>query len=85
VKCDWVKVNLNQRVRVNLTEEGKRTLLSHYAESGVAMGSGIVMGFRLPVEMQLWELMGIFGSCLQSSGTSTPFEKNTIEIQEGIL
>lgn len=83
MKGDWVKVNLNQRVRVVLTRRGQLDLQDRYNRAACdALYPGWYGGV---IEMSLWELFGIFGTSLKFSGTNTPFESNNIEIQEGIL
>jgi hypothetical protein len=79
----WIAVNLNQTVRVTLTEQGRQTLIAYHSRHSPD-NSLRVTKLVTTFETQLWVLMGIFGSVLQTPGVGGPFENNRIEIQEGI-
>lgn len=68
-----MKINMNDRVRVKLTDKGEEILdavefASYYERDG---------GY---LEFTLWELMQIFGRHFHMGMTEMPFVNNSIEL-----
>jgi len=80
-----IKINQDNRVRVQLTEFGKRTIKTFYGALGLPPShqpvgiTGPVLVYDL-LEVQLWELFNIFGHCFFKSATEMPFVDNEIEL-----
>ena len=78
-----MKFNVNDTVRVRLTDYGRRCLAENYHRLSVSFGAPIHAPNPKPdadgwTEWQLWELMQEFGSHM-SMGSPVPFE-TTIEL-----
>lgn len=69
-------VNINQKVKVTLTEKGKQILFDSYKD-----WPGAYTDKLMKSEFQLWELMSIFGPHVYN-GCEVPFEENIIDIDE---
>lgn len=67
-----MKINLNDTVKVKLTEYGKESITS-------SIHPTLEKGYNT---FHLWELMNIFGRCLYMGNTKIPFEKNEIYFEE---
>ncbi len=85
MQCVSGPVNLNQRVRLKLTERGKRM----YAESvGRGLPPQLAAQMTKPtipesgvIEIQLWEAFFAFGPAMGTPGMDVPFEA-TFELLE---
>lgn len=76
-----MKFNLNEIVKVTLTEAGLRRLREHYAELRHDMRPPQPQDVAgRSVEFQLHELMRIFGPMLYVGSDDIPFEHFAIEI-----
>ncbi len=71
-----MQINLNDRVRVRLTDEGRRI----YRDWWLALSAAnCISKYFPPVEVdgvsqfQLWELMNIFGSHVYMGNSNLPF------------
>jgi len=79
----WQKFNINDKVRVKLTDIGRSVYREHYAVLDSMLGKERRVipedaeGFS---EWQLWRLMSIFGSRIRM-GFDPPFE-TTIEFSQ---
>jgi hypothetical protein len=69
-----VKVNLNNQVRVRLTESGMRQMRAYWGKSTEHM---IKDGNSFKTE--LWSLMSIFGAELHNGSIELPFVGNEVE------
>lgn len=77
-----MQMNLNDSVRVQLTEEGKRIFYEHCHRDGMPpkMALEIFQKHIKSQEFQLWELMNIFGKYMYNGNPNLPFVNNTLEI-----
>lgn len=71
---DWRPFNINRRVRVRLTEVGKRVWLDYWALASQAVDAAwaadaIKDGW---LTTQLWQIMNVFGECTYL-GCDIPF------------
>ena len=80
-----VPFNVNEYVRVKLTERGKKCLRENYDKLAQAWGGKLTFQFRLPEEdadgwsrWQMWSLMQDLGPHI-SIGSEPPFE-TSIEV-----
>ena len=80
-----VPFNVNEYVRVKLTERGKKCLRENYDKLAQAWGGKLTFQFRLPEEdadgwsrWQMWSLMQDLGPHI-SMGSEPPFE-TSIEV-----
>lgn len=73
-----MEININERVKVNLTEYGKKIYSEHYEQFWSA--NSIYRPEKLPdmLETELWNLMQIFGDCLFMGNPEIPFVDNKI-------
>lgn len=81
-----LKININEKVRVRLTEYGKQCLAENYAK--LSMASGAPLSMPNPkldadgwTEWQLWRLMQEFGQHI-AMGLPVPFEANEMLIPQ---
>jgi hypothetical protein len=72
-------ININDRVRVMLTAQGAFQATTKYKQWGYTFAGPFKE--RDIFEVQLWELMKIFGPDL-FNGCIVPFEGNIIEVVE---
>ena len=84
-----VPFNVNEYVRVKLTERGKKCLRENYDKLAQAWGGKLTFQFRLPEEdadgwsrWQMWSLMQDLGPHI-SMGSEPPFE-TSIEVLANI-
>lgn len=71
-----MKININNKVIVNLTDFGKQLLAkSESSKLTIHRLDNGKYGF------QLWELMQIFGRCMYNGMPEAPFVNNEIEIK----
>lgn len=68
-----IEININQKVKVNLTEYGKEKLNQYFEENNIKRFATDVY------ETQLWNLMQIFGDEM-FNGSKQCFENNIIEL-----
>jgi hypothetical protein len=67
--------NVNQPVRVKLTEFGKKTYAEHFTnDTGMKWNHDNVVGKDGRIELPLWELMQVFGKTMYHGMTELPFE-----------
>ncbi len=72
-----MKANINDRVRVVLTEAGAKHLTAEYAKRGYTFAGPFYGGSKY--EDSLWSLANLFGPALRN-GFDIPFDKCQIEI-----
>lgn len=81
-----LKININDKVRVRLTEYGRQCLAENYAKLSMDSGAPLSMPNKKPdadgwTEWQLWHLMQEFGQHI-AMGLPVPFEANEMQIQQ---
>jgi len=74
-----MKVNINDRARVVLTEAGAKHLTAEYKKRGYTFAGPFSAGDQH--EDSLWSIANIFGPVLRN-GFDIPFNKCQIEILE---
>lgn len=74
-----MRININASVRVTLTAQGAFQVTKQYKQWGYTFTGPFKEGDVF--EVQLWELMKIFGPAL-FNGCLVPFEANVIEVVE---
>jgi hypothetical protein len=74
-KDNKIKININDVVKVELTEYGKEKYVDFYREHGLGVDEPET-NFQCP----LWNLMKIFGNCLEMGFNDIPFKNNKITI-----
>ena len=76
--------NINSIVAVKLSESGKKQILEYYKNLGI-QSENIKNCVKINgdvLEMQLWELMQIFGSAMVNGNEEPPFKSNNILISD---
>ena len=73
-----MKLNLNQRVSVILTEHGADIYNKHMTRYSNLDYIPVIEGYELKI--QLWNLMNIFSSSLYLGAMHVPFEDNSMFI-----
>ena len=76
--------NINSIVAVKLSESGKKQILEYYKNLGIQSENikNYVKINRDVLEIQLWELMQIFGSAMVNGNEESPFKSNNILISD---
>lgn len=70
-----MKININQQVKIKLTDSGKEVYQKYFKELNVKME------VKDEIVMPLWEFSQIFGKELYMGQTKAPFtENNQIEL-----
>ena len=79
-----MKINVNDRVKVQLTDYGRTTLFNYYSEFNKNSYECFLQTDKAYKggEFQLWELMQIFGKDMYCGNPKVPFVDNQIEIIE---
>ena len=72
-----MKINLNDYVKVNLTDEGASYYHAQYGCYPTLEDNGTL-------KIQLWELAYIFGKLLYNGNSNLPFESMEIEIERAV-
>ncbi len=74
-------INMNARVRVTLTEQGKAIFIAYYQATDKVFGRKTIAPDDTKTWM-LWELFEVFGAHIHMGMGSVPvpFERNCLEI-----
>lgn len=81
-----MKFNINDIVRVKLTDYGLEILKSRYRhlsdQSNGLISYDNIIGLKEDrvYETEMWQLMQEFGQCMYMGNIEIPFENNSIEI-----
>lgn len=71
---DAMKINLNDYVKVKLTEEGLARYKASMYHSFKDLDGDIL-------KIQFWQLMNIYGQCMYNGNNNLPFESMDVEVE----